>query len=217
MVTEREVLDAITQGDRERLEALLAERPEAAAARGENGVSAVMLAVYHGRPEMAAAVLAARGEGADVFEAAALGLGERLAGLLDGDPGAVAARSPDGFTPLHLAAFFGRDEAAALLLARGADPGATAANPMRVQPLHSAVAGCHPALVARLLAAGAAPDARQEGGFTPLLGAAAAGRADLVDPLLAAGADPALTDDQGRTAADHARDRGHPELAARLE
>jgi ankyrin repeat protein len=211
-----EVLEAITKGDRERLDALLAERPEAAGARGSNGLSAVMLAAYHKRPEMAAAVLAARGGGADVFEAAALGLTGRLAGLLDGDPGAVAAQSPDGFTPLHLAAFFGQDEAAALLLASGADPGATAANPSRVQPLHGAVAGRHPALVARLLAAGADPDARQEGGFTPLMGAAGAGRADLASALLAAGADPALTDRHDHTAADHARQHGHNELAERL-
>jgi ankyrin repeat protein len=78
------------------------------------------------------------------------------------------------------------------------------------------VAGRHPALVARLLAAGADPDARQEGGFTPLMGAAGAGRADLASALLAAGADPALTDRHDHTAADHARQHGHNELAERL-
>jgi ankyrin repeat protein len=37
-----------------------------------------------------------------------------------------------------------------------------------------------------------------------------------VELLLAHGADPALAADDGRTAADFARDGGHVELAARL-
>ena len=53
---------------------------------------------------------------------------------------------PDGFTPLHLAAFFGRLEAAALLVDRGADLEAPSRNPRfpSVRPLHSAIAGGQP-------------------------------------------------------------------------
>jgi ankyrin repeat protein len=39
----------------------------------------------------------------------------------------------------------------------------------------------------------------------------------MVDLLLERGADPALTNDQGKTAADVAREHGHTELANRLE
>jgi ankyrin repeat protein len=65
-------------------------------------------------------------------------------------------------------------------------------------------------VAALLLSRGADPNARQEGGITPLHAAAAAGEDDLVRELLARGADRhARTDDQ-RTAADFARLCAHP-------
>ena len=51
----------------------------------------------------------------------------------------IDERSADGFTALHLAAFFGRPEAVRLLLDRGADPNRWATGEPPVQPLHSAV------------------------------------------------------------------------------
>ncbi|MFC3918361.1 ankyrin repeat domain-containing protein [Deinococcus metalli] len=77
------------------------------------------------------------------------------------------AVSPDGFTPLGLASFFGRAEAAQVLLEAGADVHAVSRNPMQVQPLHSAVAGNHEALARVLVAAGADVNAEQADGFTP--------------------------------------------------
>jgi uncharacterized protein len=49
-----------------------------------------------------------------------------------------------------------------------------------------------------------------------LMGAASAGRADLVDLLLQRGADPSLVSEEGKTAADIAREHGHNDLARRL-
>ena len=66
----------------------------------------------------AAAPLIARGAEVDVFAAAGLGQLERLTALLDGDPSLVTAKGGDGKHPLHFAATI---EAAALLLARGAE------------------------------------------------------------------------------------------------
>ena len=102
------------------------------------------------------------------------------------------------------------------LLDRGADPTAWATGSLRVQPLHSAVAGGHEQLARLLLERGANPDQAQDGGYTPLHGAAANGMAALCDVLIEHGANPkALTEDI-LTLADLAERAGHADLAAHL-
>lgn len=177
----------------------------------DGGLSAVMLAVYHGQPEIALELLRTRGP-ADLFEAAALGLDVRVRALIGWDPRSVVARSPDGFTALHLAAFFGHPDVVRLLVDAGADIESVADNPSKVQPLHSAVAGRSLEVVDVLFGAGAGVDARQTGGFTPLMGAAAGGSTELVTRLLEAGADGSARTDDGKTALDLAREHGHAEV-----
>ena len=174
-------------------------------------MSDLLQAVYRGDDTTRDEILATRAPDT-VFEAAAVGDTGRLAELLD-DPAATAG---DGYTPLHLAAFFGHADAVRLLLDRGAPVGAVAENPMRVQPLHSAAAGGDTACVRLLVDAGADVNARQEGGFVPLHAAAQNGDAAAVELLLAAGADPSLPTDDGRTAADLAREAGHEAVVDRL-
>lgn len=174
-------------------------------------MSDLLAAVYRGDDAARDAILAAR-RPSTVFEAAAVGDLDALRSY-DADPGAVAE---DGFTPLHLAAFFRHPEAVRVLLERGAPAGAVAANPMRVQPLHSAAAGGDAECVRLLLDAGADVDARQEGGFVALHAAAQNGDSAMVEMLLAAGADPSLATDDGRTAAGLARSAGHDAIVSRL-
>lgn len=207
---------AIQQGDLASLEAALADRPDAADARNEAGLGAVVFALYYRRPDFAVKIAAARQTPLDLAEAAALGESNRVAEVLAATPGAVAERTADGFTALHYAAFFDHSEVARGLLDAGADPAAIADNPLRVQPLHSAVAARSLAVAALLLAHGADANARQQAGFTPLQGAAEAGRRDLAELLLAHGARREDRSDDGRTAADVARAKGHEELAAFL-
>ena len=197
------IFEALRAGDSARVHQLLRESPALARERTDDGVSATLWAMYVGAPELAGAIAAAAGE-LDLFEAAALGDVGRLAALLAADPGAVAGRTGDGFTALHLAAFFGRAEAAQALLAAGAVVDAASDNHMRVTALHSATAGGHVRVVAALLSAGANPRARQNGGFTPLHAAAMNGDRESVNLLLAAGADPAEAADNGCTPAETA-------------
>ena len=178
-------------------------------------VSDLLAAVYRGDDAARDAVLAARAP-ADVFEAAAVGDVDRLVALLDEDPRRASAFAEDGFTPLHLAAFFRHPAAVRLLLERGAPVDAVATNEMRVRPLHSAAAARDAESVRLLVEAGADVNARQHGGWAPVHAAAQNGDAATLDLLLAAGADPAAGNDAGRTAADVAREAGHGELAARL-
>lgn len=150
-------------------------------------VGPILEALYRG-DRAAAADLAAAQE-VDILEAAALGDDDRVRRLLDADATLAAARSPDGFTPLHYAAFFGTAEAASALLEAGADPGAVAENAMRVQPLHSAAAVDATQTARLLLDAGADPNAEQQGGFRPIDAAAQNGNDELYDLLVERGAD----------------------------
>src|SRR5689334_9692146 len=103
-------------------------------------VSPILQALYEDRRDDAEA-LAAEATSLDAFEAAALGRTERLRECLDADPALATAWSSDGFQALHLAAFFGHADAAALLLERGAEPGSLSRHEfVQVTPLHSAVA-----------------------------------------------------------------------------
>jgi ankyrin repeat protein len=152
----------------------------------------------------------------DIFEASALGYADRLAEHLDTDPAAARAWSADGFTPLHLAAFFGKAEVARRLLDAGADVNAVSQNAMRVEPLHSAAAGRHHEVCRALLIAGADVNAVQRDDYTPLHAAAQHGDDELVELFLSAGADPAARIADGSTPADLADTAGHPDVARRL-
>jgi uncharacterized protein len=179
-------------------------------------LSELLAAVYRGDRDRVEELLAADPE-LDVFEAAAVGRIERLTALLDADPGLVSAWTEDGFTPLHLSAFFRQPEAARLLVERGALVDVVARNDeLQVTPLQSAAAARQEETAALLLERGADPNAQQRGGFTALHAAAQHGDEPLARLLLARGADPSLAAEDGRTAADFARDGGHAELAALL-
>jgi ankyrin repeat protein len=206
------LFEAIAAGDESVALIALSEQP--AGVRHESGPTPVLYALYHHRRQLAER-LAGRIGRLDLAEAAALDRVDRVAELLDAGAD-CDARTPDGFTPLHLAAFFGAPRAVALLLQRGADPGAVADNPMRIQALHAAVSSRHHDIAAMLIAAGADVNARQQGGYTPLLAAAGNGDIELAQSLLAAGADPDLGSDEGVRPAGLARDRGHVELADQL-
>jgi ankyrin repeat protein len=146
-----EIFGLIASGDVEGVRALLARDPAQAAAHDEQGVSALLRARYRWNDELVEALLEADPP-LDEFDAAAFGVVDRL-----GDP---AAYSGDGFTPLHLAVFFGRLEAARTLIERGADVHAVSRNGLAVPPLQSAVAAGERELAHLLLDAGAVPDAR---------------------------------------------------------
>ena len=179
-------------------------------------MSELIAAVYSGDQARIDELLAGHPE-LDVFEASALGRVQRLEDLLDAEPGLVAAWAEDGFTPLHLAAFFRHPEAARLLVERGALVDVVARNKdLEVTPLQSAAASREEETAALLLERGADPNVQQRGGFTALHAAAQNGDEPLAELLLVHGADPALTADDGRTAADFAREAGHEGLAARL-
>jgi len=216
MTTAQEFIESVTKGDKKAVETMLSGNPELVHARNANGVSAVLLAVYYGLPDMAR-LLIARGVQPDIFEASATGVTGRVKELLEKDRSLANAYAPDGFQALGLASFLGHIDAARLLLDYGAEVNSPSHNGQRVMPLHSAAAGQHLEVVRLLLEHGADPNAVQADDFTPLHAAADIGQVEMVKVLLAYGANPRLQMRGGQTAYDIASSKGHTEAAELLK
>jgi uncharacterized protein len=152
-----------------------------------------------------------------IFAAAMEGDTARLEELLAANRTLVSAVSPDGWTPLHLAAFFGGIDAARTLLNGGASPGARSTNAMQNLPLHAAAAGRHSELAKLLIDCGAPVDARQHGGWTALHAAAQNGDLELAQVLVAAGAEIGARADNNQCALDLALTKGQHRMVEFLE
>jgi ankyrin repeat protein len=208
--------EALRNGDRKTVEAALAADAGLLKARDERNRSVVMAAAYAGQSRLAEELSERAGaDSLSLFDAAAAGNLAAIRSRLEGGS-EIEDHSDDGYSALHLAAYFGRLEVARMLLERGADPNSVAQNQSRVTPLHSAVAGGHRDLAGLLLALGSSPNAVQQGGFTPLHAAARSGDEGTVGLLLLRGADASRPADDGHTPADLAAQAGHAALAELL-
>jgi ankyrin repeat protein len=203
------VAAAIEARDEAAVRTLIDADPEVAAARDGQGRSLLLLALFHQLPDAAAAIRERRGDELDGLEAAATGRADVLARRLDADRAAVlAARTPEGFDAIGLAAFLGGAEVVSLLLRQGADPEGDPANSLGVRPVHAAAAARDAAAMRRLLEAGADPDSPQRGGIVPLHAAALHDDVETVRALLDHGADPGRRADDGRDALGFASEGG---------
>lgn len=208
-----EFFEAVKAGSVSEVRRIVQESPALAGARDANGVSALLLAMYHGKRDVAAA-LVELGAPVDVFEASALGLVDRLKALAAEDPSRVSAYAQDGFYPLGLAAFFGQLDAVRALIAAGADVHAAARNPFKVRPVHAAAASRNLDILRAVLEAGGDPNAPQQQGFVPLHEAATSGNREMAELLIKHGANPRLANEAGKTSIELATEKGHAELAA---
>ena len=208
-------IDAIKAGEFDRVKAMVSEDPALIDARGRTGESAILTAVYHRQKEIVN-LLVSRGAAMTLFEACAAGEIERAERLIGDDVETINSYSGDGWTPLHLAAFFGHAKIAELLLAHDADVAARSRNTNGNTPLHAALAGNHKMLAGLLIGAGSDVNAADAGGWRPLHLAAANNNLDAMKALIAQGADVTAANADGKRPLSLAQEKNHREAAALL-
>lgn len=210
------LLDAIRSHSEDDVYTIIKRDPAQLNHVGPGGESLVLYACYTGGAQLTLLLRGARPLTAG--EAAALGNLAALRDALDRDADEISRRTSDGWTPLHLAGFFGHDHCAAYLIDNGAPLDARSTNAIRNTPLHAALAGSsNPTLVRRLIMAGADITARGETGIQPIHLAAARGDQALCELLISRGAFPMVRMDDDTTPADLALSRGFEELSDWLE
>jgi ankyrin repeat protein len=162
-------------------------------------------------------VLVAEDPSLAIFAAAILGDTPQIEELLAGNRSLVSGFSTDGWTPLHLAAFFGKIEATRLLLNKGAAVNARSTNQMSNLPLHAAAAGRSTEIVKLLLDHGADANDRQHGGWTPLHEAAQSGNVEMARTLVDSGADVNVRAENKQSPLDLALTKGQQAMVEYLE
>jgi ankyrin repeat protein len=209
-------MKAIQTDDIGFLQEVLDAHPDLAAARDENGNSPLLMSAYYGRRAMTRTILD-HGVTPNLFEACAAGLAGDVNRLLTESPQRVTSRSHDGWTPLHLAAFFGHLELVKILLDAGAPMLSISNNNEANLPISAAGAGGRSAIVRLLVERGCPPDARaSEQGYTALHLAAHHGDVELIEFLLRSGADRNLKTGAVETPRDIALKQGHTAAAESL-
>jgi RNA polymerase sigma factor (sigma-70 family) len=212
-----DLLTAARAGDVERVKTLLTADPRLLIARDPMGNTALILAVNSGHDALADLLFDA-GVEPGLHEAAAIGDTTRVRAALEQHPERLDTYSPEGFTPLALAAHFGHIEVMRRLIEHGADVNRVATHRLAVTPLHAALFGRQVDAALLLIERGADVTRARGGsgwkraGWTPLHYAAGMGFNTLVQPLLDRGADPLRRDEEGKTPIEVAVDANHNDI-----
>ena len=131
------IFDLALKDEPELLRSALPREKAVTDVRTRDGVSLLLFCCYRGLERNREALLEIAPD-LPLHEAVALGRTERVHEILRQDPWAANTLSADGWTPLHLAAFFHQNPSLYLLIEHGADAGLFARAVEQNLPIHAA-------------------------------------------------------------------------------
>ncbi|MGJ4751752.1 ankyrin repeat domain-containing protein [Leptospira kmetyi] len=216
----QEIFQAIASGQKAKVIGLLKRDPELFQSVTEEGITPVLFSLYYGKLDISKEIYDLNSE-RNLFEAAALGDLEQTKRIVASSPETINSLSKDGWSALHLAAYFGHLEIVKFLVASGADLSLTSKSKLSYgnTALHSAVATGKKAVVELLLEKGADANALQNpGAITPLhIAASRSGSIEIIQLLLKKGADKKRMSSEEQTPHAIALEKGNVIEAKALE
>jgi ankyrin repeat protein len=207
-----EIVEFIKTAKNDLFEKKLKDNPSLADIRTGQGISLLQFAAYC-RNNFAIDILKKYNQNLDIFEATSVGDNKRVNQLLDKDTELINSFSPDGFTALGLASFFGHISLVKLLLDKGANPNIASNNQFKVTPLHSACAISATDIAELLIKHGSDVNVKQMQGITPLHSAAHNGQTKLSKLLIENGAEINAKMENGKTPLFMANEKNFQETA----
>jgi uncharacterized protein len=210
-----QMMRAVKAQDVAAVRTMLEQDPALLQRWNEGGDTPLLLSVYYGARDVTQTLLV-HGAQLTIFEAAAAGQIERVTQLATDTPALIQTLSHDGWTALHLAAYFGYPDIVEWVLAHGTDINARSANALGNTALHAALAGRRFDCAELLIQHGADVNATDAAGWSILHHIAANGTLELLDLALAHGAVAPARNTDGDTPAQIAHKAGHTAIGDRL-
>ena len=204
--------DLLQKKDFTTIEALITQNPQLLDEVNEQGQSGFMQIVYSFQSVLVQKALNLK-TNFTLYEAAAAGKLEEVKKALATQPELLNTHSPDGFTAISLAAYLGKKEVVAYLIAQNADPNKAAKNASKVNALHAAVACNDADIVKLLLENGADANQPQTQGVSAIHSAVHRGNLAIVKLLVQHKVNVMAKTQDGKTALDFAEADGHLEVA----
>jgi len=206
----------IETGNHQDLELLLSQDVSLVHQKTSHDISPLLLSCYYHKPQVTQVILKFIST-ITIHEACATGLLQHIQMMIEHKKDVVNELSDHGFTPLGIAAHFGKEDVVRLLLLHHANPNISSQNGYNTYPLHAALGINHDGITKMLIESGAEVNVLQYGGIAPIHLAAQHGNIDLIVILLEQGADVTLKTNTGQTASDLAADKGFTEIAGILK
>lgn len=202
----------IETGNHQDLELLLSQDVSLVHQKTSHDISPLLLSCYYHKPQVTQVILKFIST-ITIHEACATGLLQHIQMMIEHKKDVVNEISDHGFTPLGIAAHFGKEDVVRLLLLHHANPNIASQNGYNTYPLHAALGINHDGITKMLIESGAEVNVLQYGSIAPIHLAAQHGNIDLIVILLEQGADVTLVTNAGQTASDLAADKGFTEIA----